>query len=224
MSQEEGLSSCKVVLLGESGVGKTCIISRFINNIFDDNSISTNGASYAGKSMDFPDYGKSIKFEIWDTAGQEKYRALTRIFYKDAAAAILVYDITRKESFEEIKNYWYGQIIDYAPKEIVIGIAANKSDLFDREQVTEEEAREYAKSIGAIFRLTSAMTAGGIEDLFDCVGKKYLDPSFIDDGKSHLPSKKTPQKTKSNSSSGGKGIVLDPSKSTSKKDSNKKCC
>ena len=137
MSQEEGLSSCKVVLLGESGVGKTCIISRFINNIFDDNTISTNGASYAGKSMDSPDYGKSSKFEIWDTAGQEKYRALTRIFYKDAAAAILVYDITRKESFEEIKNYCYTQIIYYTPKEIVICIAANKSYLFDREQVTE---------------------------------------------------------------------------------------
>ena len=100
---EEGAQCCKVVLLGESGVGKTCIISRFINNTFDDNGMSTTG-------------GKSIKFDIWDTAGQEKYRALTKIFYKDASIAILVYDITRRESFEELKNYWFNQIKDFAPQ------------------------------------------------------------------------------------------------------------
>jgi Ras-related protein Rab-22 len=81
--------------------------------------MTTTGASYAGKTMSFDELnGQSIKFEIWDTAGQEKYRALTKIFYKDAGVAILVYDITRKESFAEIKNYWYNQIKDYAPKNI----------------------------------------------------------------------------------------------------------
>ena len=116
---DEGAQTCKVVLLGESGVGKTCIIARFINNTFEENLISTTGASYAGKTMTFDEYqGKSIKFEIWDTAGQEKYRSLTKIFYKDAAVAILVYDITRKESYEEIKNYWHNQIKEFAPKNI----------------------------------------------------------------------------------------------------------
>ena len=116
---DEGAQTCKVVLLGESGVGKTCIIARFINNTFEENLISTTGASYAGKTMVFDEYeGKSIKFEIWDTAGQEKYRSLTKIFYKDAAVAILVYDITRKESYEEIQKYWYNQIKDFAPKNI----------------------------------------------------------------------------------------------------------
>ena len=116
---DEGAQTCKVVLLGESGVGKTCIIARFINNTFEENLISTTGASYAGKTMTFDEYeGKSIKFEIWDTAGQEKYRSLTKIFYKDAGAAILVYDITRKESFEEIQKYWINQIKDFAPKNI----------------------------------------------------------------------------------------------------------
>ncbi len=116
---DEGAQTCKVVLLGESGVGKTCIIARFINNTFEDNLISTTGASYAGKTMTFDEYGgKSIKFEIWDTAGQEKYRSLTKIFYKDAGAAILVYDITRKESFDELQKYWLNQIKDYAPKDI----------------------------------------------------------------------------------------------------------
>jgi small GTP-binding protein len=116
---DEQAQTCKVVLLGESGVGKTCIIARFINNTFEENLISTTGASYAGKTMTFDDYGgKSIKFEIWDTAGQEKYRSLTKIFYKDAGAAILVYDITRKDSYEEIKKYWINQIKDFAPKNI----------------------------------------------------------------------------------------------------------
>ena len=116
---DDNAKTCKVVLLGESGVGKTCIIARFINNTFEDNIMTTTGASYAGKTMSFDELnGQSIKFEIWDTAGQEKYRALTKIFYKDAGVAILVYDITRKESFAEIKNYWYNQIKDYAPKNI----------------------------------------------------------------------------------------------------------
>ena len=116
---DEGAQTCKVVLLGESGVGKTCIIARFINNTFEENLISTTGASYAGKTMTFDEFGgKGIKFEIWDTAGQEKYRSLTKIFYKDAGAAILVYDITRKESYEEIQKYWINQIKEFAPKNI----------------------------------------------------------------------------------------------------------
>jgi small GTP-binding protein len=98
---------------------KQCIIARFINNVFQDNIISTREASYTRKTLTFDEYnGKSIKFEIWDTAGQEKYRSLTKIFYKDAGVAILVYDISRKESFDEIKNYWYNQVRDYAPKNI----------------------------------------------------------------------------------------------------------
>ena len=117
--EDDGAQTSKVVLLGESGVGKTCIIARFINNTFEENLISTTGASYAGKTMTFDEFGgKSIKFEIWDTAGQEKYRSLTKIFYKDAGAAILVYDITRKESFEEIQKYWINQIKEFAPKNI----------------------------------------------------------------------------------------------------------
>ena len=119
MSDDLDVKSCKVVLLGESGVGKTCIISRYTSNIFEDNGISTTGASYCAKTLSFEEYGgKTIKFEIWDTAGQEKYRALNKIFYKDASVAILDYDITRKDSFDEIKNYWYDQVKDYSPKDI----------------------------------------------------------------------------------------------------------
>ena len=183
MADDDNTKTCKVVLLGESGVGKTCIIARFINNTFEDNIMSTTGASYAGKTLAIEEFGgKSIKFEIWDTAGQEKYRALTKIFYKDAQVAILVYDITRKESFEELKNYWYNQIKQCASPNIVIGIAANKCDLYDNEQVSEDEARAFADKIGAVFNLTSAQTNTGIEDLFKGVGCKVLDPNYNIDG------------------------------------------
>ena len=175
MSEENELS-VKVVLLGESGVGKTCIIGRFIDNTFDKNIKSTTGADYTGKTMTFPEYGgKQIKFEIWDTAGQEIYRALTKIFYKDAKIAILVYDITKRETYEEMKEYWYYQVREAADQDVIIAIAANKCDMYEEEKVTEGEGREFAKKIGAFYQLTSAFTNIGIEDLFKTIGKQYLD-------------------------------------------------
>ena len=114
---EENHLTCKVVLLGEAEINKTSIISRFINNTFDENKFSTTGASYAIRIMTFDEYGgKSVKFEIWDTACQEKYRSLTHIFCKDIDVAILVYDITNRKTFEEIKNYWYPLVKENAPK------------------------------------------------------------------------------------------------------------
>ena len=109
---------CKVILVGESGVGKTCIIVRFVSEEYKEETISTTGASYASKIIEFADYKKSLQFQIWDTAGQEKYRGLTKLFYKDAKIVILVYDITRRKSFDEIKNYWYNQIKENSSEEI----------------------------------------------------------------------------------------------------------
>lgn len=219
---DNNVLSCKIVLLGESGVGKTCIISRYINQVFEGNTISTNGASYAAKTLHFDDYDKSLKVEIWDTAGQEQYRSLTKIFYKDATAAILVYDITRKKSFDEIKNYWYKQLLDCAPSDIVVGLAGNKADLFDREQVSEEEAKEFAKEIKAIFRPTSAMTAIGIDELFSAVGKKILDPDYDDEDVEPEPMPEpTPKKTVEINTK-GKGIKLGEGGKEEKK--KEKCC
>ena len=168
----------KIVLLGDSGVGKTCLISRFISGQFDANVNSTNGASYASKKVEFPELGKSLVLDIWDTAGQEKYKSLTKFFYKDAAMVVLVYDITRRESFDNLKNFWYKEIKEYGEKDIVLGIAGNKSDLYDDEAVPEKEAREFADSIGAIFTLTSAQNNSGVNKLFENIGKKFLDPNF----------------------------------------------
>ena len=178
MSANDGdqkIPQCKVVLLGDSGVGKTCIISRYISNSFDANSASTNGASYASKKVDYPYLKKSLVLDIWDTAGQEKYKSLTKFFYKDAAMVILVYDITRRESFDNLKNYWYKEIQEYGEKDIILGIAGNKSDLYDNEEVSEKEAREFAKSIDAIFGLISAKNDSGIDKLFEDIGNKYLE-------------------------------------------------
>ena len=118
MEENEGASKCKVVLIGESGVGKTSIISRYLNNDFQSKLMPTPGASFVTKNVLMEEENKSILFEIWDTAGQEKYRSLAKIFYKNASVCVLVYDITRKSSFEEIKNYWIKEINNNAPKEI----------------------------------------------------------------------------------------------------------
>ncbi len=172
----EDAKNCKVVLLGESGVGKTSIISRFINDTFEEGLVTTTGASYAGKDMVFKDYDNQVvKFEIWDTAGQEKYRSLTQIFYKDASIAILVYDITSEESFEEVQNYWYEQLKESGEENMIIGIAGNKCDLFQEEEVSEEEGKKFAKSIGAVFKLTSCKESIGIDELFEECGKKFLE-------------------------------------------------
>ena len=178
MSGTKQATGNKIVLLGDSGVGKTCLISRFISGQFDANVNSTNGASYASKKVEYPELGKSLVLDIWDTAGQEKYKSLTKFFYKDAAMVVLVYDITRRESFDNLKNFWYKEIKEYGEKDIVLGIAGNKSDLYDDEAVPEKEAREFADSIDAIFTLTSAQNNSGVNKLFENIVKKFLDPNF----------------------------------------------
>ena len=180
---DDAILNCKVVLLGESGVGKTSIITRYVNNYFEDNSLTTNGASSTYKTIYLEQYNKSIKFEIWDTAGQERYRSLTKIFYKNASVAILCYDITKKGSFNEIKNYWFNQVKNNSPNDIVIAIAANKSDLYESEEVNEEEAINYAKSVGVIFFETSAMNSSGIDDLFNVIGDKFIDSKYCNEDK-----------------------------------------
>ena len=118
MTEEEGALPCKVVLIGESGVGKTSIITRYTRNQFKSQLMATSGANFVTKNVIMEDENQSIKFEIWDTAGQERYRALAKVFYKNAAVCVLVYDITRKSSFEEIKNYWVKEIKENGPQNI----------------------------------------------------------------------------------------------------------
>ena len=177
MSSQKKPPSCKVVLVGDSGVGKTCIISRYISGAFNQNSPSTNGASYASKLITFDELKKSISLDIWDTAGQEKYKSLTKFFYKDAAVAILVYDVTNRNSFESMKNFWYGQIQDFGSKNIILGVAGNKCDMYEKEEVNESEGKAFAESIGAFFEITSAKNNTGINELFNTSSNKFVYPN-----------------------------------------------
>ena len=171
MNEGSNLKELKVVLVGESEVGKTSIISKFMKKIFQVDLQSSTVGTLSTKTFIY-NGNKLLKLEIWDTAGQERYRSLTKMFYKEASVAIMVYDITRKQTYEEIKNYWADEISNNAPENIIKVLCANKSDLIDDETVDETEAREYAKSIGALFHQTSAKNSYGINELFLDIAKK----------------------------------------------------
>ena len=166
----------KVTLLGNSGVGKTCIIGRFITNEFKEDSMTTRGADYSQKSITIQN--KTVNLDLWDTAGEENYRSLGRHFYKDSLIVLLVYDITNRESFEDLKSLWYNDLKRYGEKYQVLGIVGNKCDLFENETVTEEEGRKFAEEKNAEFTLVSAKSGDNINSLFTNLVNKYLDPSF----------------------------------------------
>ena len=169
----------KVVLLGESGVGKTSIISQFTAGKFDPDCVTSLSAQFISKIVEFPSLNKSICFDIWDTAGQEKFRSVNTIFYRDANICILVYDITRKESFESLKTYWHKTVKELGAEDILFGVAGNKIDKFEDEVVDQQEARDFASSIDAIFHLTSAIQNTSIDELFKDLGKKFTTtPAF----------------------------------------------
>ena len=167
--------TCKVVLVGDTGVGKTCIIQRYVNNSYSEENESTFSSTYTNKVLEFKEYNKKLSLDIWDTAGQELYRALAKNFYLNAAIGILVYDIRRKDSYDSIKNYWVDQMKESGEENMILGIAGNKCDLFQEEEVTEDEVKKYAQSIGAIFKPTSCKESIGIDELFQECGKKFLE-------------------------------------------------
>ena len=214
-------SANKLVVVGDMGVGKTCIISRFINGTFTLNPVSTVGANYSRKIIDIPELDKELILDIWDTAGQEQYKALAKIFFQGAKLAILVYDITRKESFDSMKDYWYKKLKEFAERDIVIGIAGNKSDLYDEEVVSEQEARDFAKSIGAVFGLTSAQGNTGINELFKDMAIKFLNVnSDINEQDPSKPQPKLQPKTQNEEKSNNIVIGKTPVETKPKKN----CC
>ena len=216
--------SVKVVLLGESGVGKTSIIAQFTTGNFDPDVVTSLSAQYVSKTVEYDNLQKAIKFDIWDTAGQEKYRALAKIFYKDAKVIMLVYDITNAKSFEELKSYWYEMIKQNADSDAIIAIVANKNDLYDSQQVKDEEAIEFARSVKAIFQSTSAKSDSGITSLFDNVGQKYFNPDYDCSAQDQKEQeeylrKKNEERQKKNEP---KGMKI--TSETSKKEKKKKFC
>ena len=168
----------KVVLIGESGAGKTSIIQRFSYNYFDPNCTSSISSQFISKNIELKDINQTLKFDIWDTAGQEKYRSMAKLFYKDAKIILFVYDITSSQSFNEIKNYWISQVQQNCESNVLLGVVSNKNDLYNIQQVPKEEGLKLAEEIGAIFQTTSAKSGFGINNLFENLARKYLDPKY----------------------------------------------
>ena len=166
------LKKIKVTLIGESSVGKTSIINRYTRDAFTQELESTLGANYSQKKIER--HGKKIRLDLWDTAGQEKYRAIGRHFYKDSYIVCLVYDITNKESFERIKTVWYPELKEHGEKTKILALVGNKIDKYLDEQVNEDDVKKYAEEINAINKRTSAMEGTNIEDLFNSLVDKYL--------------------------------------------------
>ena len=123
INNNDNIPSCKVTLLGDSGVGKSSIIARYVSGVFVKDLISTSGTNYSYKICE--DKGKKVRLNIWDTAGQEKYRSLGKNFYKDSYIIILVYDITQKASFQSIKEIWYPEILKNGEKYRILSVVGN---------------------------------------------------------------------------------------------------
>jgi Ras-related protein Rab-5C len=174
--EENEYIPCKVVLLGETGVGKTSILTRYVCGTFSQLVMTSTGSSFVTKNLDVDEKNK-VKFQIWDTAGQEKYRSLAKIFYQSASVAILVYDITTRNSFDGIKDYWSKEILANSPEDIIIALVANKSDDYYEQQVSTQEGKDLAKEINAIFQCTSAKLGSGIDELFKLIAEKFIDPT-----------------------------------------------
>ncbi|KAJ7492212.1 ras-domain-containing protein [Mycena latifolia] len=158
----------KLVLLGESAVGKSSLVLRFVKDQFDDYRESTIGAAFLTQTVTLDDQ-TTVKFEIWDTAGQERYKA--PMYYRNANCAVVLYDITSSATLEKART-WIRELQRQADPSIVIALCGNKSDLAARRQVTEEEAKKYAEEEGLMWAETSAKSGEGVSEIFTAIAKK----------------------------------------------------
>ncbi|MED6167847.1 Complex III subunit 3 [Stylosanthes scabra] len=157
----------KLVLLGDMGTGKTSLVLRFVKGQFSEYQESTIGAAFFTQVLSLNE--ATVKFDIWDTAGQERYHSLAPMYYRGAAAAIVVYDITSMESFGRAKK-WVQQVQRHANPSLIMFLVANKADLETDRKVANEEGEEYAKENGLSFLETSAKTAQNVNELFYEIG------------------------------------------------------
>ncbi|UJR20746.1 hypothetical protein I4U23_023864 [Adineta vaga] len=156
----------KVVLIGDSGVGKSNLLSRFTRNEFNLESKSTIGVEFATRSIQVDK--KTIKAQIWDTAGQERYRAITSAYYRGAVGALLVYDISKHGTYENVER-WLKELRDHADTNIIISLVGNKSDLRHLRSVPSEEAKAFAEKNGVSFIETSALDSTNVEQAFHTI-------------------------------------------------------
>ena len=202
----------KLVLIGDSGVGKTNILSRYNNNEFSLATQPTVGVEFGNKII--KKENKSIKLQLWDTAGQERYKAITNAFYKGSKGAFVVYDITRKSSFLNIDK-WIGELKTNGSEDILIILVGNKTDLEDKREVSTDEGEKKAKQYGIAFCETSALQGKNIEYAFNILIDEII--LEIENAK-----QKEMKNNKSNNKKKSKGIMLNINNDKNHK--KKKCC
>ncbi|ELP85077.1 rab11, putative [Entamoeba invadens IP1] len=165
----------KTVMMGDSGAGKTCLLMRFTRNEFDAEKKSTIGVEFSSKQIQYKD--SAVRIQIWDTAGQERYRAITGAYYRGSLGAVMVYDVTKKSSFEALDR-WHNELIENGDKSVVKMVIGNKCDLEQMREVTTEEAEEFAKKTGSYFFETSAMDGTNVEKAFMQMIETICDRQF----------------------------------------------
>ena len=175
MEDDQSEMVFKVVLVGDVSVGKTNIVSRYIRNEFHEDSKSTVGVEFLSKQ--FQVEGHSIKAQIWDTAGSEKFRSITNQYYKGAKGALVVYDITNQSSFESVDK-WMSEVSASADKNITFIIIGNKCDLNDNRKVTTEQGEDKAMINEAAFMETSALSGENIEKAFELMINEIYKKNF----------------------------------------------
>ena len=159
----------KIVLIGDSFVGKTNIMSKYLMNEFHEDSKATVGVEFGAKKFDIE--GKSVKAQIWDTAGQERYKSITTTYYKGAKGALIVYDITRKETFDSVDR-WISELLNSGDKNMTMLLIGNKCDLDNQRQVTKEQGEEKAKAFKVAFLETSASSGENLDVAFEMIMKE----------------------------------------------------
>uniref|UniRef100_A0A7S1CHQ5 Ras-related protein Rab-5C n=1 Tax=Bicosoecida sp. CB-2014 TaxID=1486930 RepID=A0A7S1CHQ5_9STRA len=181
----------KLVLLGDTAVGKSCLVVRFVRDEFFEYQEPTIGAAFLTQTVNLED--TTVKFEIWDTAGQERYRSLAPMYSRGAAAAIVVYDVTNPDSFEGAKT-WVKELQRRGDTNVVIALAGNKADLDNKRKVDAEEADEYAREQGIIHMNTSAKTSLNVKELFVEIAQKLPKNQHMDRAADHFPIVPEPKK------------------------------
>ena len=159
----------KIVLIGDSFVGKTNIMSKYLMNELHEDSKATVGVEFGAKKFDIE--GKSVKAQIWDTAGQERYKSITTTYYKGAKGALIVYDITRKETFDSVDR-WISELLNSGDKNMTMLLIGNKCDLDNQRQVTKEQGEEKAKAFKVAFLETSASSGENLDVAFEMIMKE----------------------------------------------------